>query len=167
MRSKDYLAGFLLGFLIPTFFIGLLVKNLFIPQDIVLNDLELVDFQNNPIDKANFKDKNVLINFWATWCKPCIEEIPTFEKIDKTLDKDDWVLLLANDESNKRQEAFFKKRNYNVTFIKSNTKFADLGIMSIPRTYIWNKSGRLVYKEIGKIEGKTEEKLMEKIETLK
>ena len=166
MKRKDYLAGFLLGFFIPTLFIGLIVKNLFIPQDIVLNDLELVDFQNKPIDKASFKDKNVLINFWATWCRPCIEEIPTFEQLDKNLDKDNWVLLLANDESNRRQEAFFKKRKYDVVFIKSNTKFSDLGIMSIPRTYIWDKSGELVYKVIGKIEGKTEEKLMEKIEEL-
>ena len=166
MKRKDYLAGFMLGFFIPTLFIGLLVKNLFIPQDIVLNDLELVDFENKPIDKANFKNKNVLINFWATWCKPCIEEIPTFVQLNKSLDKNNWTLLLVSDEKNRRQEAFFKKRNYDVTFIKSNTKFQDLGIMSIPRTYIWDKSGNLVYKEIGKIEGKTEEKLMERIEGL-
>ena len=166
MKKLDYRLGLLIGFLIPALLLGYFVKDLFVPQDINLYDLELVDFDNNPINSDDLKGKNVLINFWATWCGPCIKEMPTLEKINKKLNKENWVLLMVNDENNRRQQSFFKKSKYDLDYVKLNSKFADLGILSIPRTYIWDKKGRLVYKEIGKIEGSVERKLMDKIESL-
>ena len=64
------------------------------------------DLSGNPIELADYKGKRVLVNYWATWCRPCIEEMPDLLKLQDMLTAENYVFLLASDESVKKIEKF-------------------------------------------------------------
>jgi len=76
-------------------------------------DFTLKDLAGNKIALSKFKGKKVYINFWATWCGYCVQEMPDFEKISKE-NKDTKLVLLAVNagESQKTVSKFMKKKAY-------------------------------------------------------
>jgi len=106
--------------------------------------------------------KTVLINFWATWCKPCIKEMPTFVKLQEKY-KDNFAIIAVLFEENKEVEelaAFLKKHNINfpVTVGEENFVLAKAfgDIKMIPESFLYTKEGFFVEKFVGEI---SEEKL--------
>ena len=66
------------------------IKNLVINKDLKkYEDLTFLDDQNNQIDLNDYKGNLILLNFWATWCAPCKEEMPSLDLLQKqeNLDK--------------------------------------------------------------------------------
>ena len=57
------------------------------------------DLEGNPVALSDYSGKRILLNFWATWCRPCIEEMPSLLKAQEVLGKEDYVFLLATDQS--------------------------------------------------------------------
>lgn len=110
-------------------------------------------FDGRKIDVKDLRGKIVLINFWATWCPPCQEEMKRVQKeiIDRFKDKD-FVFLPISREENREQIARFRKR-YGYTFpmgMDPNreifSKFAKSGI---PRNFIIDRNGRIIHLELG------------------
>lgn len=110
-------------------------------------------FDGRKIDVKDLRGKIVLINFWATWCPPCQEEMKRVQKeiIDRFKDKD-FVFLPISREENREQIARFRKR-YGYTFpmgMDSDreifSKFAKSGI---PRNFIIDRDGRIIHLELG------------------
>ena len=80
-------------------------------------DLKLRDMNGAEVNLADFKGKPLLINFWATWCPPCLEEIPYFvELVDKYKDDGLVVLGISTDDTADQLKPFAaeKKMNYPV-----------------------------------------------------
>ena len=76
-------------------------------------------------------DKTYVVNFWATWCKPCVDELPYFEKVNKEFkDKNVEVLLVSLDFSNQIQEQL-------VPFIKNNQLTSEVVVLDDPKQNIW------------------------------
>ena len=101
--------------------------------------------------------KIVLINFWATWCKPCIKEMPTFVELQEKY-KDDFVIiavLFEEDKEVKELAAFMKKHNINfpVTIGAENFVLAKAfgDIKMIPESFLYSKEGFFIEKFIGEI----------------
>ncbi len=157
LKRKDFLLGLLLGFSLPMWF-GIYVGSKYlVAKEIPIETLILKDLNGNSIPIENFEGKNVLINFWATWCKPCIEEIPSFEKLKNEMDPNKWELLMVSAEKPEVVNKFLKQRNYSLEFIGVENDMNELGIVSIPRTYVWDSKGFLNYKKVGKIDENPEE----------
>jgi thiol-disulfide isomerase/thioredoxin len=102
-----------------------------------------------------YKDKAVLVNFFATWCHPCIAEIPNFIHL-KDKYKDDFEIvsvLLENNKPNNQVKEFISEYhiNYVVTNSKQNMVFADIigKVETIPTLYLYNKQGKLIQKYNG------------------
>lgn len=113
-----------------------------------LESIKLVDLSGNAIDVTELEDKTVFINFWATWCKPCIQEMPTIENA-QTLFKDrNVVFLLASNETVEQIEKFKSKRKFGLQFVRVENLEA-LNIQALPATYIFNPQGELVFSEVG------------------
>src|SRR5688572_8032630 len=66
---------------------------------ITLESIHLVSLSGKEIDLTELENKTVFINFWATWCKPCIQEMPTIENAQTMLKDKNVVFLLASNES--------------------------------------------------------------------
>ena len=101
--------------------------------------------------------KTVLINFWATWCKPCIKEMPTFTQLQKKY-KDNFIILAVLFEEDKDVEElskFMKKHkiNFPVTVGDENFVLAKAfgNIKMIPESFLYTKEGFFVEKFIGEI----------------
>jgi len=119
------------------------------PKTKLLSKVQLTDLEGNPIDLKSFRGKTVFLNFWATWCRPCVNEIPSIEKANKILENDDFVFLLASDEKLSKIKKFTEKNPFKLQFVKLKSSTMDLGIDAIPTTWIINKKGEVVSSEIG------------------
>jgi len=106
-------------------------------DDINLEDLSLTDLEGNNVTISDYgDDKNILLNFWATWCKPCLEEFPVLDKTQKLVESD-FKFVLVSDESFEKIKNFANKENYNFTYLKIDE--LPLGMKSLPQTYVLNK----------------------------
>ena len=109
------------------------------------------DLEGNPVALSDFKGKRILLNFWATWCRPCIEEMPSLLKAQEILQKENYVFLLATDQSVKIINSFKVKKGFEFTYLRYTGTFADLGIHALPKTFIYNKNGDKVDEISGAI----------------
>lgn len=102
---------------------------------------------------SDFKGSVVIIDFWATWCPPCREEIPHFvELYNQYKDQGLEIIGVSMDRSPERViPGFIEKNNVNYTILFGEDKVYDLygGINAIPTTFIVDKYGNLVRKYIG------------------
>ena len=115
---------------------------------LTLESIELKTLSGEDIDMSEFKNRTVFINFWATWCKPCIQEMPTIEKAQEQLKGRNVVFLLASNESIDQIETFKNKRMFRFDYVQVQN-FEALNIQALPATYIFNPQGELVFSEVG------------------
>jgi len=101
-----------------------------------VSSLDLTNLNGENIQLNEYKDKVLFVNFWATWCKPCLEEFPSIVRTQKIMQPKGYQFLFVSDESVSVIESFSKKKPYNFTYLKSNKAIAEYGIYSLPVTYI-------------------------------
>jgi thiol-disulfide isomerase/thioredoxin len=113
-----------------------------------LNQIELSDLSGKPVNLEQFNGKTIFINFWATWCKPCIREMPSIQKAMEILKGKNIEFFFASDESIEQIENFKSSNDYDFNYVRLENPVA-LNIMALPTTYIFNPEGKLVFSEIG------------------
>lgn len=109
------------------------------------------DLEGNPVELSDFKGKRILLNFWATWCRPCIEEMPSLLKSKTILEKENYVFLLATDQSTEKIKSFIERKNFDFNYIRLTGSFAQLKIQALPVTFIYNEKGEKVDEISGAI----------------
>lgn len=119
--------------------------------------LKLMDLYGNNIDLANYRGKVVLINFWATWCGPCVREIPSLNRLVKKLDGKDFQLLTVDiKESPERIRAFFKElelqHDFPVLLDSDGQASIDWKVYAYPSNYLIDKDGKVRYGYRGALE---------------
>ncbi|MFW5836615.1 MAG: TlpA family protein disulfide reductase [Desulfovibrionaceae bacterium] len=100
---------------------------------------------------AEAKGKVVLINFWATWCPGCLQEIPELVKLRKAYDEDELLVIGASvDESRGKLQRYLAKRPVNYPMYQAASEASMLyGVRSIPLILIYNPKGELMVKHEG------------------
>lgn len=120
-----------------------LIVNEVLPEKIKLKDLN-----GRSVDLGIYKGKTIFINFWATWCNPCLREMPSIHKAQHLLRNKDVVFLLASSESIEEIEAFKVNNDYDFNYVSVENSEA-LNIQALPTTFIFNPKGKLVFMENG------------------
>ena len=115
-------------------------------------DFNLLDLNGNKIVLSGLKGKIVFLNFWATWCPPCREEMPSMQKLyTRFKDKDFAMLAVSLNEPASAVKKFFQ--DYNLTFTALLDSGGELmspyGIRAIPATYIIDRDGTIIGKAFG------------------
>ena len=113
-----------------------------------ITQLHLNDLHDQPIDLEKYKGKIVFINFWATWCKPCREEMPSIKAAMEILKDEKVEFLFASDESTQQIEEFKAVHEYDFNYVKVEN-LSELNIMGLPTTYIFNPNGELIFSDMG------------------
>ena len=102
----------------------------------------------------DLRGKVVVLNFWATWCPPCVEEMPSLVKLQSNLKDRVVVLAVSVDEDERSYRAFLKKNNVDLLTVrdpqqKSNELY---GTFKFPETYIIDRNGVVQRKFIGPVD---------------
>jgi cytochrome c biogenesis protein CcmG/thiol:disulfide interchange protein DsbE len=125
-----------------------------------LNEIEITSLDGDSLDIKQYLGKPLIVNFWATWCAPCIKELPHFEKIKRQYG-DDIVFLLISEEDPAKILPY--KNSFDFDFVLSAKSFEDYGVNSWPTTYFYNSSGDLVDKHNSSLTLKSLEQYIAKI----
>ncbi len=123
-----------------------------------LDKVELKTLDGATIDMSDSKGKTVFINFWATWCKPCIQEMPTIAKAMEQLKDEDVIFLFPSNETVDLIEGFKERRSFDFNYVQVQNLEA-LNIMALPTTSIYNQDGMLIFSEAGFKDWSTPENL--------
>ena len=113
-----------------------------------ITQLHLSDLHDQEIDLKKYSGKIVFINFWATWCKPCREEMPSIHEAMKILKDEKIEFLFASDETTEQIEEFKAAHEYSFNYVKVESLSA-LNIIGLPTTFIFNPNGELIFSEMG------------------
>ena len=107
--------------------------------------------KNKTINFEELEGKVVLINFWATWCPPCIAEMPSLQELYNDYN-DKVVFLFVTHDDFETVENFKIKRKFNFEVFNPMTETpSELKTSSIPRTVVINKKGAIVIDETGAV----------------
>jgi peroxiredoxin len=120
----------------------------------VAPDFKLPDLNEKDMRLSDFRGKVVFLNFWATWCKPCREEMPSMEILYKNFEKDGLVILAISIDrvtTKKDIPPFVKALNLTFPILVDSWGQTDkrYKLMGVPETYIIDQHGILREKVIG------------------
>jgi thiol-disulfide isomerase/thioredoxin len=125
----------------------LIEGNIFIKKGNKSPVFTVKDSEGRIISSKNFKGKFILLNFWATWCSPCVQEIPFLKKIRNTYSEDKLIMISVS--CDKDSSVYFKGlKKYGLNWINvfNNTEISNLfGNKPIPATYLIDKSGTIQF----------------------
>jgi thiol-disulfide isomerase/thioredoxin len=141
----------------PELLTGSLSKFVLAKEPKPLPELAFADGEDKPLTLGDYKGKTVLLNFWATWCAPCVKEMPSLDKLQAELGKDKFVVLpLSLDGPSKPKVAPFyadkKLANLGIYFDKGKKVMGALDISVLPTSVLIDAQGR----EIGRLEGEAD-----------
>tara|TARA_X000000950_G_C13504439_1_gene493115 strand:- start:8 stop:505 length:498 start_codon:yes stop_codon:yes gene_type:complete len=124
-------------------------------------EIELIDLNNNTIKLSDYKKDLLIINFWATWCVPCIKEIPELLTLEADFD-DKLDILFVSVGLNPSDDIrfFLKKHNYkNVdVFLDDELKISKkIEVTTIPSTIILDKSRNEIIRSSGYVKWDSQE----------
>ena len=109
----------------------------------------MTDASGKAVNMSRFEDEVLFINYWATWCPPCIAEMPSMQSLyDKYGDRVVF-LFIANDDQDKVVK-FMKKHNYSFPiYFMTQSPPQELNSSSLPTTYILDRNGEIVVEKVG------------------
>lgn len=119
---------------------------------IIAPDFELETLDGTTVKLHDLRDKNVILNFWATWCGFCVIEMPDLEKLQEKYKDEDLLVLAINVGESKEDVAKFVAENgldLTVVLDKNMAVSNNYGIRSFPTTIAVNKKGEAVRGYVG------------------
>ncbi|MEJ2201464.1 MAG: TlpA disulfide reductase family protein [Desulfuromonadaceae bacterium] len=119
----------------------------------VAPDVALQTLDGKQVRLSDYRDKVVMLNFWATWCPPCRAEMPSMARLHTAMAGEDFVLLALNAEENGEEDVanFLKKhpQGFPIVFDMEGRAQAAFGVYRFPETFIINKDGTILNRVIG------------------
>ena len=116
------------------------------------NVLQFSDLENNIFTLQNFKGKNLFINYWATWCNPCLAEMPYMAKLyENYKDEEDIIFLYLSREKLEVIKNYIPKDEslQQLPIYKIITDDEFFATSGIPTTFIVNSDGEVIVKDLG------------------
>ena len=157
----NFKSGLIVGSLLA---IGVVIYGYFYVQAVLeksnnvasidLTQFEYQNLEGEEVMLSDFSDKNILLNFWATWCQPCIAEFPILHEAQASV-TDDMVFVMVSYESLDKIKDFVKNKPYQFVFLKSNNFLLE-GISTVPQSFILNRQLEVVHHHSTIFEGSPE-----------
>jgi thiol-disulfide isomerase/thioredoxin len=117
-------------------------------------DFTLSDTDENTLKLSDLRGKVVVINFWAVWCPPCREEMPSLERLRRQLADKPVVVLAVNQGEDAEQILSYlwgldPVPEFPILLDSDMKVSADWGVTGLPTTYVIDKKGNIIYRMIG------------------
>ena len=134
------------------------IKNLVLIKDLkIYKDVVFKDINQKDISLFDYNGKLIILNFWATWCAPCREEMPSLDNLqsDKSLNNLKIFPINIGQENLTKSKIFFKElniKNLDIYFDSSVTLAKKFKLRGVPTTIIFNKEGQEFARILGSID---------------
>ena len=134
------------------------IKNLVINKELKsYSDITFLDIQNKELNLDDYKGNLVILNFWATWCAPCKDEMPSLDLLGENPNLDNLKIFPINigKDTNQKCLTFFKDleiKNLEIYFDSPNTLAKKFQLRGLPTTIFFNKDGLEFARIIGSID---------------
>jgi thiol-disulfide isomerase/thioredoxin len=112
----------------------------------------LFDLNDKPVEFSRFQGKTIFLNIWATWCGPCIAEMPSIGRLATASvlkGKPIEFVCVATDDSSEAVRSFLKGSSYAMTFLRADRIPSAFLTDGIPATFIIGPDGRIAASELG------------------
>lgn len=109
-----------------------------------------LDLDDVPVAFSRYKGKVVFLNIWATWCPPCVEEMPSIARLAANPRlKDVAFVCVSVDDSAATVRRFLRDKDWSMTILRAHSLPENLQTDGIPATFIIAPDGRIVVAEVG------------------
>ena len=99
---------------------------------------------------SQFRGKPVLLNFWATWCPPCVQEMPSLVALQKQLGDKVIILAVSEDDDDAAYKQFIRDHNVDLFTVRDTRHNNELyGTTGFPETFVIDANGKILRKFIG------------------
>jgi thiol-disulfide isomerase/thioredoxin len=120
------------------------------PTFVMAPEVRFQTASGESIDLSKLRGKVVFLNFWATWCPPCIAEMPSIQALKNQTNEDVLFVMVDADQDFSKSEAFMRKHHYDfMVYAPSGTIPEALFKGNLPTTAIINKKGEIVFQHEG------------------
>ncbi len=131
-----------------------------LPQD------NFLDGKGTPIKLAGFRGKVVVLNFWATWCAPCVKELPSLARLQEKRGADDFIVVAVNSERGGEEHAAAFLADNDITGLEAYVDikmklFRALRLQGLPTTILIGPDGREIARHEGEAEWDSDKVLAE------
>ena len=115
-------------------------------------DLQNMDEEHKKL--SEFRGKVVLLNFWATWCPPCIREMPSMERLHQQVDAENFKVIAVNQMEAMDDVFAFTGQlevdpTFEILFDSSSQVSHQYAVRGLPTTYLIDKKGNIRYRAVG------------------
>ena len=134
------------------------IKNIIINKELKKYDaLTFLNEKNQPLNIKDFNGDLIILNFWATWCAPCKEEMPSLDLLQSNKKFKNLKIFPINigQDSYEKAQKFFDElevKNLNLFFDTPNTLAKELSLRGVPTTILINKNGEEFARIVGSID---------------
>lgn len=121
---------------------------------VAASDFELQNMDEENVKLSDYKGKVVLLNFWATWCPPCIREMPSMEHLQQQINTNDFKIIAVNQMEEPDDVFAFSGQldidpTFEILFDHSSIVSQMYGVRGLPTTYLIDKRGNVRYRAVG------------------
>jgi thiol-disulfide isomerase/thioredoxin len=115
-------------------------------------DWSLVDLNDQPVKFSRFKNKTIFLNIWATWCGPCLGEMPSIDKLARNprfQGKNIEFVCVSTDDSTEAVRRYVADKNWSMTVLRAGQIPSVFYSEGIPATFVIAPDGRIAGFEVG------------------
>ncbi|MDR8393150.1 TlpA family protein disulfide reductase [Aliifodinibius sp. S!AR15-10] len=115
-------------------------------------NMDLLSFEGEPVSLAAFKGKVIFLNYWATWCPPCIAEMPNIQSLYEEYKDSQKIafVMVSVDEDAEKAEAFIARKEFTFpVYHLAGPRPGSLQSTVLPTTFVINRQGKIVAKKSG------------------
>jgi peroxiredoxin len=134
----------IIGLCLAVFF----YKKYKIPPAIDLPEIALTNLKGEKVNLRSYAGDPLFLSFFATWCGPCVREIPELLDMQAKLSDQRLQLVFISDEPVERLQSFSAHFGNRIVVLHSDRPFHDIGIYTYPTNYIFDATGKKVYEKV-------------------
>lgn len=139
---------------------GYFAKKYFIAPKLSTADITISTFLGEKSTLDQYKGKVIVFNVWATWCPPCVQEMPMLDNLFVEYENKEVLFILASDEEIPKLVNFTRQKALRVPLYHLPYNMNDIGVYTIPATFVFDKKGKLIHSKLGIFESAEELKAL-------